>query len=248
MAISYALVTGANQGIGFEIARGLGKLGFTPILGCRNLVRAREAAEKFEKENKVKAEIVQLDVTNDKSINDALKKVEDLCRTSGGSFDLLVNNAGIGRAPGEGKSVREQYAAVLDTNVSSVAVMMDTFIPLLQKSTHKLGGHIINVSSTRGSLLLNVQNKVPPSRSIPYSVSKAALNLLTVDYARNWKGKVRINAICPGHCASNLNGYSGHKTIEEGAQVVLQIAVAEDVGTAGYYQLEGTERFTDAPF
>jgi NAD(P)-dependent dehydrogenase (short-subunit alcohol dehydrogenase family) len=223
-------------------------LGFTPILGCRNIDRAREAAEKLENESNVKSEIVQLDVTSDKSIAEALKTVENLCRQNNGSFDLLVNNAGIGRAPGEGHSVRENYAAVLDTNVVSVAVMMDTFIPLLQKSTYKLGGHIINVSSTRGSLLLNAQDKLPPSRSIPYSVSKAALNLLTVDYARNWKGKVRINAICPGRCASNLNGYRGYKTVEQGAQVVLQVAVVKDVGTAGYYELEGTERFTNAPW
>jgi NAD(P)-dependent dehydrogenase (short-subunit alcohol dehydrogenase family) len=245
MAISYALVTGANQGLGLAIARGLGKVGFTPILGCRNLEKAKEAAESLAKEN-IQAEIVQLDVTSDSSILSAREHIEKLCAMKNGSFDLLVNNAGI--AGDSSKSTRENFTMVLDTNVASIAVIMDTFIPLLQKSKHELGGQIINVSSTRGSLLLNSQDRLPPSRSIPYSVSKAALNLLTVDYARKYKGEVRINAICPGHCATNLNGFTGKKDVNEGAKVVLQVAVDPDVGTGGYFQLEGTEKYTSAPW
>jgi NAD(P)-dependent dehydrogenase (short-subunit alcohol dehydrogenase family) len=187
-----------------------------------------------------------LDVTSDDSIAAARNSIQKLCGETGGSFDLLVNNAGI--ATSSCCSVRENYATVLDTNVASIAVMMDTFIPLLQQSQHKLGGHIINVSSARGSLILNAEDKLPPSRSIPYSVLKAALNLLTVDYARNFKGKVRINAINPGHVATALNGYTGRKSVKDGAKVVLQIAVSPEVETAGYFELEGTEKFTNAPW
>jgi NAD(P)-dependent dehydrogenase (short-subunit alcohol dehydrogenase family) len=246
MAVSYALVTGANQGIGLAIARGLGKIGFTPLLACRNLSRAQEAAKLLVSENNIKTEIVVVDVASDESIAAARDAVEKLCHDNQGSFDLLVNNAGIAGDPS--KSVRENYAMVLDTNVASVAAMMDAFIPLLQKSKHPLGGQIINVSSRRGSLILNAEGRMPPSQSIPYSVSKAALNLLTIDYARNWKGKVRINAICPGHCATNLNGFKGKKDPQDGAKVVLQVAVDPEVGTGGYYALEGTEKFTKAPW
>lgn len=149
----------------------------------------------------------------DEFISAAFEAVQNLCGETGGSFDLLVN-AGIASAPGI--SVREIYTAILDINVASIAVIMDT---TPQNSQHALGGHIINVSSIRGSLLMNTENKVPPSQSIPYSVSKAALNLLTVDYARNWKGKVRINAISPGHCATSLNGFRGTKNVKDGAKV-----------------------------
>ena len=246
MASSYALITGANQGIGLEIARGLGQIGFSPILGCRSLSKAQEAAKILATESNVNTKIVLLDVTSDDSIAAARNSIENLCCETEGSFDLLVNNAGI--ATGLSSSVRENYTMILDTNVASIAVMMDTFIPLLQQSQHKLGGHIINVSSTRGSLILNAENKLPPSQSIPYSVSKAALNLLTVDYARNFKGKVRINAINPGHVATALNGYTGRKSVKDGAKVVLQVAVSPDVETAGYFELEGTEKFTNAPW
>jgi NAD(P)-dependent dehydrogenase (short-subunit alcohol dehydrogenase family) len=246
MVQSYALVTGANQGIGLEIARGLGKIGFIPILGCRDISKAKQAATTLATESNVTAEIVPLNVTSDESILAAQVAIEILCRDTGGSFDLLVNNAGI--APSPALPIREQYATTFDTNVASVAIMMDNFIPLLEKSQHPLGGHIINVGSTRGSLTLNAEDKLPPSRSFPYSASKAALNLLSLDYARNFKGRVRINTICPGHCATALNGYRGVKSVQDGAKVVLQIAVDPEIGTGGYYQLEGTEKYTHAPW
>jgi NAD(P)-dependent dehydrogenase (short-subunit alcohol dehydrogenase family) len=246
MTISYALVTGANQGIGYEIVRGLGKIGFTPILGCRSISKAKEAAEKLATEDKLKVEVVELDVTSDKSILAARDAVETLCRQNSGSFDLLVNNAGIMGDPS--RPVREYFAMVFETNVTSVAVMMDTFIPLLEKSQNPAGGHIINVGSTRGSLSLSAAGKLPLSPIHPYSTSKAAANLLSIDYARNWEGKVRINLVCPGHCSTNLNGRRGHKSPEDGAKVVLQVAADPNVGSIGYYQLEGTEKYTPAPF
>ena len=246
MTASYALVTGANQGIGFEIARGLGKIGFTPILGCRNLERAKEAAKQLEDESNIHSEIVQLDVTNDASITAAAKTVEELVTKKGGSFDLLVNNAGIASTSLE--SFRDNFNAIMNTNVTSVAIIMDTFVPLLQKSTHALGGQIINVTSTRGSLTMTAEGKLPPTRSAPYSVSKAAENLLSLDYSIKYKGSVRINACCPGHCGTQLNGYAGLKTPAEGARVVLQVAVDPEVGTGGFYRLEGTEKYTRAPW
>lgn len=137
MAISYTLVTGANQGIDLEIAQGLGEIGFTLILGCRSLFKAQEAAKAIAEESSVEAEIVSLDVRSDESIAAARETIEKLCAETGGSFHLLINNAAIAGDPS--KPIRENYAAILDTNVSSVAVMMDTFIPLLQRSQHKLG-------------------------------------------------------------------------------------------------------------
>jgi len=245
MAISYALVTGANQGIGYEIVRGLGKIGFTPILGCRSISKAQEAARRLSSEDELKVEIVELDVTSDKSILAARDAVEILCRTNSGSLDLLVNNAAILGDPS--LPIRQYFAMVYETNVTSVAIMMDTFIPILQKSTHPAGGHIINVASTRGSLTMSAAGTQAPSTIHPYSTSKAAENLLSIDYARTWEGKVRINAVCPGHCSTNLNGHRGHKSPEDGAKVVLQVASDPYVGTAGYYQLEGTEKYTPAP-
>lgn len=245
MATSYVLVTGANQGIGYEIARGLGKIGFTPILGCRSISKAQEAAQRLAAEDNVKVEIVELDITSDKSILAARDAVQALCHKNNGSFDLLVNNAAVMGDPS--LPIRQYFAMVFETNVTSVAIMMDTFIPLLEKSKHPAGGHIINVGSTRGSLTMSASGKQAPSTIHPYSTSKAAENLLTIDYARTWEGKVRINLVCPGHCSTNLNGHRGHKSPEDGAKVVLQIAADLNVGTAGYYRLEGTEKYTPAP-
>ena len=239
-------MTGANQGIGYEIVRGLGKIGFTPILGCRSISKAQEAAEKLATEDHLKVEIVELDVTSDESILAAREAVESLCRKNNGSFDLLVNNAAI---MGDSSfPIREYFATVFETNVTSVAIMMDTFIPLLEKSQNPAGGHIINVASTRGSLTLGASGNIVRSTIHPYSTSKAAVNLLSIDYGRNWEGKVRINSVCPGHCSTNLNGHRGYKSPEDGAKVVLQVAADPNVGTIGYYQLEGTDKYTPAPF
>ena len=91
-------------------------------------------------------------------------------------------------------------------------------------STPRGWPYIINIASTRGLLTLSASGRILPCSIYAYSTSKAAVNLLSIDYARNWEGKVRINSVCPGHCSTNLNGYRGYKSTEDGAKVVLQVA------------------------
>jgi len=231
-----ALVTGANKGIGFETARGLGALGWTIGVGARDDQRRREAVARLQDEG-VDAFEVPLDVTDTESVMHAAEIVE----RQGGGLDVLVNNAGIvGDLDQMPTSVDlDVLTGVLDTNVLGVIRVTNAMLPMLRRSP---APRIVNVSSSAGSL---ARQRDPRENTGPiavaYSPSKTLLNAVTVQYARELEGSgILINAVCPGFVATDLNGHRGTKTPQEGAVSSIRAATLPDDGPTGtFFDVDG---------
>ncbi|MFB7542182.1 SDR family oxidoreductase [Streptomyces zaomyceticus] len=229
-----ALVTGANKGIGYEIAAGLGSLGYRVGVGARDETRRETAVEKLRAAG-VDAYGVPLDVTDDQSVADAAELVE----RQAGRLDALVNNAGISGEmdPGWVQDPTaldlEVLRAVLDTNVMGVVRVTNAMLPLLRRSASP---RIVNVSSSVGSLA----RQADPDTEIPimaaYAPSKSFLNALTVQYARQFAGtNILINAACPGLVATDFTGFQGPRTPEQGAATAIRLATLPDGGPRGSF-------------
>ncbi|GIF16991.1 SDR family oxidoreductase [Actinoplanes teichomyceticus] len=232
-----ALVTGANKGIGHEIAAGLGALGWSVGVGARDPGRLDEAVAALRAAG-VDAFGVPLDVTDDASVAAAAELVE----RRGGRLDVLVNNAGItGGVPQEPTRVDPQIIrTVVETNVIGVVRVTNAMLPLLRRSA---APRIVNMSSSVGSL---VRQQTPGAETGPiaaaYSPSKTFLNAVTVQYAKELAGTgILINAACPGYCATDLNGFRGHRTAQQGAQTAIRLATLPDDGpTGGFFDDDGS--------
>jgi NAD(P)-dependent dehydrogenase (short-subunit alcohol dehydrogenase family) len=236
-----ALVTGANQGIGLQIAKDLAGEGFTVLVGSRNLENGETAAESIGGG----ARAVQIDVTDSASIGAAAEKI----RRELGRLDVLVNNAAISNTGRRSDMSVEEYAssarasvasldevrAVFETNVFGVLAVTQAMLPLLREAP---SGRIVNVSSGVGSL---TRTSAPnyPYRSIfgpTYAASKTALNAMTVAMAIDLEGtKIKVNAACPGYTKTNLNNYSGTHTVEEGAREPVRLALIGPDGPTGTF-------------
>ncbi|MDO9458314.1 SDR family oxidoreductase [Nocardioides sp.] len=226
-----ALVTGANKGIGYEIAAGLSRLGFRVGVGARDAGRRDEAVATLQADGH-DVFGVPLDVTDDASVAAAAAQLEEL-----GRLDVLVNNAaitgGMPQAPTEVSS--DQLKAVVDTNVIGVVRVTNAVLPLLRRSASP---RIVNVSSTVGSFTLQTAGPeaVGPV-SAAYSPTKAYLNAITVQYAKELADThILVNAGCPGYVATDLNGHSGFRTPEQGAAVFLELATLPDGGPTGTFR------------
>lgn len=221
-----ALVTGANKGIGREIVAQLTGRGVTVLLAGRNPELVEPAA------NELGARPVILDVTDDASVAAAAKIVDEQY----GRLDVLVNNAGIAGTRGDNTlaNVRKVY----DTNVFGVIRVTDAFLPLLLRSA---APRIVNVSSTVGSLthMGSPENQMP--FSLTYPTSKTALNAVTVQYARELGMQgIKVNAVCPGYCATDLNNFGGYRTPQQGAEIAVRLAtVGEDGPNGGFFDENG---------
>jgi NAD(P)-dependent dehydrogenase (short-subunit alcohol dehydrogenase family) len=236
-----ALVTGANQGIGLQIARDLVAHGFIVLVGSRNLERGEAAA----KEVGTDARALQLDVTDQASIAAAAKRVRDEL----GRLDVLVNNAAISNTrlrPGESveeysRSTRssnvslDEVRAVWETNVFGVLAVTQAMLPLLREAP---AARIVNVSSGVGSLTRNADPAFP-WRSIfgpVYPASKTALNAITLAMAIELESTgIKVNAACPGFTKTNLNNYAGTQTVEEGAREPVRLALLGPDGPTGTF-------------
>ncbi|MCU1684105.1 MAG: dehydrogenase [Amycolatopsis sp.] len=226
-----ALVTGANKGIGKEIARQLGQQGVTVLVGARDIERGERAAEEVGAVGSVR-----LDVTDAESVADAVKRVEH----DFGRLDILVNNAGIAldRAPVTELPI-EVLRQTYETNVFGVAAVTNAFLPLLRKSASP---RIVNVSSALGSITAaaNQDEASAGSRFLGYNSSKSALNAMTVIYANELRDAgVKVNAINPGYCATDLNGHQGDLDPAQGAAVAVGVALSPDDGPTGEFHTEG---------
>jgi NAD(P)-dependent dehydrogenase (short-subunit alcohol dehydrogenase family) len=228
-----ALVTGANKGIGYEIAAGLGALGWRVGVGARDDERRESAVAKLRAAG-VDAFGVPLDVTDDASVTAAARLLEQ----DGGRLDVLVNNAGItGGMPQEPTRVSaEQIRAVVETNVIGVVRVTNALLPLLRRSASP---RIVNMSSGVGSLARQSATSDALSTgpiSAAYAPSKTFLNAVTVQYAKELRGTgILVNLGCPGFVATDLNGFRGVRTPEQGAAIAIRLATLPDDGPSGGY-------------
>lgn len=231
-----ALITGANKGIGLEIARQLGTQGITVLIGARDQNRGGEAAQKLQAEN-INARAVQLEVTNQESIDAAAKYIENQF----GKLDILVNNAGIAvdNAPPSQLDM-EVLRRTYETNFFGVFAVTKAMLPLLRKSD---AGRIVNISSGLGSL---TQNSDPnyeyaQSKYFAYNSSKTAVNAMTVQFAHELKDTaIKVNSADPGYVATDINANQGTRTVQQGASAAVRLAtLPADGSTGGYFDENG---------
>ncbi|MEY2548423.1 MAG: hypothetical protein QOD64_1005 [Verrucomicrobiota bacterium] len=208
-----ALVTGANKGIGFEVARELARMGFRVFLGARNAKAGRAAAEKLESEGEVV--FLEIDISNEKSIAGA---ADELARQSE-HLDVLINNAGI--LLDEDKSALtltpDIFEKTLRTNTLGPWLVAEAFAPLLKKGREP---RIVNVSSGGGQLEDGADGWAPA-----YCVSKTALNGVTVQLAAALP-KFAVNSVCPGWVRTDMGGENATRSVAEGAATIVWLATA----------------------
>ncbi|HEX3489419.1 MAG TPA: SDR family NAD(P)-dependent oxidoreductase [Streptosporangiaceae bacterium] len=219
-------ITGANKGLGYETARRLAELGGQVIIGARDPERGQAAADRLG------VRFVPIDVTDDVSVKNAAADIE----AREGRIDTLINNAGIigSHAPADQLTGRDAET-IFATNVAGIVRVTSAFLPLLGKSQAPL---VINVSSGMGSqALTHDPQRVESTIAAPlYTASKAAVTMLTTQYAKALPG-IRFNVADPGHTATDLNGRRGHQTVTEGTDAIVTLAT-EDPSA-------GTGRFID---
>lgn len=232
-----ALITGANKGIGFEVARQLGAEGITVLLGARNL-QLGELAEARLNADGTGAHFIELDVTKPETITRAAEQI----RARHGRLDILVNNAGV-HVKGDGPpSVvdPEVVRRTLEVNFFGVLAVTQAMLPLVRKAP---SGRIVMVSSGLGSLTLNADPSWPFAgvKRLGYNGSKAILNMLTVQLAWELRDTpIKVSAVNPGFTATDLNDNRGTQTVQEGAaETVRQSLVPDDAPSGGFYQTGG---------
>jgi NAD(P)-dependent dehydrogenase (short-subunit alcohol dehydrogenase family) len=231
-----ALITGANKGIGYEIAAGLGALGWSVGVGARDAERRDAAVEKLRAAG-VDAFGVPLDVTDDASVAAAVTLLEERA----GRLDVLVNNAGVTGGGSQQPTTADLAAvrAAVETNVFGVIRVTNAMLPMLRGSASP---RIVNMSSSVGSLALQTTPGIDMGPiSAAYSVSKTFLNAVTIQYAKELHDtNILINAGCPGFTATDLNGFRGTRTPEQGAAIAIQLATLPDGGpTGGFFEDAG---------
>ena len=235
-----ALITGANQGVGLQVAKELVANGLTALVGSRNFERGEAAAKDIGSG----AIAVQLDVTDPASIAAAAERI----RKEFGRLDLLVNNAAISNTT-KGNSSLQEYAkitlasnasldeirAVWETNVFGVLAVYQEMLPLLRESSD---ARIVNVSSGVGSLADNANHAHPYHAffSPVYPASKAALNAITLAMMIELESTgIKVNLVSPGFTKTNLNGYEGTDSVEEGSREVVRVALLGPDGPTGTF-------------
>ena len=236
-----ALVTGANQGIGFQIAKDLVAHGFTVLVGSRNFERGQTAAKEIGPD----AIALQLDVTDQASITAAAERI----RKELGRLDVLVNNAAISNTSKKPGMTVQEYAtlnrastvsldevrAIWETNVFGVLAVYQAMLPLLREAP---SARIVNVSSGVGSLTMNSNpgNRFRATFGPGYSASKTALNAMTLAMAIELESTgIKVNAVSPGFTKTNLNNYEGTETLEEGASEAVRMALLGPDGPTGTF-------------
>lgn len=234
-----ALVTGANKGIGFQIAKSLVANGFTVLLGSRQL----ESGETAAKEIGDGARALQLDVTDQASIDAAAERI----RADYGRLDVLMNNAGISHVPNQAASFPAtaksglltlaplaDVRAVFETNVFGVIAVTQAMLPLLREAP---AARIVMTASSGGSMTLN-SDPSNPHRGMfgNYSVSKSAVHAVTLAFALALESTpIKVNAACPGFTATALNNFNGTGSVEDGAREPVRLALIGADGPTGTF-------------
>ncbi len=231
-----AFITGANKGIGFEVAKILGQKGIHVLLGARDADRGKAALAQLHN-LKISAEFIPIDIASESSVLKAIENIE----VNHDSIDILINNAGI---------FPEFSAGIFDISELSVETLQNTFntnlfgairvtkymLPLLRKAEY---ANIVNVSSTAGSITDQSDPNSPfyGIKALAYTSSKAALNMMTVQLAKQLEGtSVKINSICPGWVRTDMGSDAAPKSVSEGASIIVSTAnLSKDDQTNGVF-------------
>ena len=225
-----ALVTGANKGLGYEIARRLAVEGLVVYLGARDEDLGHEAAEELRLEG-MDIRVLKLDVTKQAEVEAAVARVE----TESGRLNVLVNNAGVLLELGTPvtETSVDQFRETYDVNVFGAIALTVACIPLLRRSAP---ARVVNMSTPLGSLslLADPESHFAGRAMLAYSTSKAALNCATVVYANALRDDgVLVNAAWPGFVATDLNRNRGMRTAEQGAELPVELALLPANGPTG---------------
>ncbi len=243
-----ALISGANRGLGFEIARQLGKRQIKVLLGARNAAAGQTAVDGLIAEG-IDALFVLLDITETNSIDEAVRFVTERF----GYLDILVNNAAILPKATDGglpsQASRGLLLEFLETNFLAQVNVTQAFLPLIKQST---AGRIVNMSSSIGSVTLSSehlhQNGPKPPR-IPYAVSKAALNIFTVLLAKELRQDgIKVNSADPGLTQTDAGGPNAPYTVEQGARPAVWLACLDDNGPTGCFFTHVEEHLVNNPW
>ena len=230
------LITGANRSIGFETARQLGALHHRVWLGCRDEARGRAAARSLaDLGHDVRPLLI--DVTNDTSVSAAAERVG----AEEGRLDVLINNAGIlGQTPSPASAQPvDDVRIVYETNVFAPIRVTQAFLPWLKASGMS---DVVMVSSGLGSLtwLSDPTHPFHAVNALGYNSSKSALNAVTVSLAKALAADgIRVNAADPGYTATDFNGHSGYRTVEQAASGLVWLATQGASGPTGGFFFDG---------
>ncbi|TWF33883.1 NAD(P)-dependent dehydrogenase (short-subunit alcohol dehydrogenase family) [Chitinophaga polysaccharea] len=231
--MKFALVTGANKSIGFEIVQQLAQKGIYVYLGSRNVESGVEAVAKLNAKGLNNVELIALDITDDESVIKARKEIGKKTKV----LDILINNAGIyGGYPQTAlDSTIDQFKAAYDTNVYGVVRVTQAFIDLLENSS---APRIVNVSSSQGSITLHSDPtyKYYDYKGVVYLSSKSAMNMYTVVLAYEFKNtNFKINAVCPGYTKTDFNGHRGPGSVEDAGKRIAKYALIDNDGPTGKF-------------
>ncbi len=228
-----ALVTGANKGIGFELATKLGREGIKVYIGARNTARGEVAAQKLREEG-ITADFILVDLHNRDSIN----RAAELIQQKEGRLDILVNNAGMIDPQDGAPSTTdiETIKRTFDTNFYGTLLVSQAMLPLLKAAP---AARIVNISSGLGSLTLNEDPtwQLAHTKLIGYNASKAAVNMLTVQLAWELKDTaIKVNAANPNFTDTELvPGAVGGRPVEDGAKTAIELALIGEDGPTGKF-------------
>lgn len=225
-----ALVTGGNRGIGFEVCRQLGALGYTVLVGARDIELGKKAASELTAQG-MTAQAAELDVSDQEQID----KLAASLHSRFGQLDVLVNNAAIFLDPmpaADGLGDRSVFKAKTSNIVKTFATntlgplqLCQAFVPAMIKNNY---GRVVNVSSGDGQL--SDMNGGRPA----YRLSKVSLNALTRIFADELKGKnVLINSVCPGWVKTRMGGTAAKREVSKGAETIVWAATLPDDGPSG---------------
>lgn len=233
-----ALVTGANKGIGLEIARQLAQAGVFVIIGARDAARAKAAVD-YLSSTGLAAQSVAIDLTDHASIAAAAETIG----AAHARLDILVNNAGIVDAEDGPPTASSAEAArrIMDTNFVGTLAVTQAMLPLLRQAP---AARIVNLSSSLGSLSVNGDPTSPyySARLIGYNASKAALNMLTVQLAQELRDtSIVVNSVSPGFVKTDLTGHKGFMTPQEGAKLPVEYALLGASAVSGRFVEPGGE-------
>jgi NAD(P)-dependent dehydrogenase (short-subunit alcohol dehydrogenase family) len=224
-----ALVTGGNRGVGYETCKKLAQLGLKVLLGARDMNKGKSAAYQLNKKEGLDVKFYQLDVSDQNSICNVVKEVY----REYGKLDILINNAAILYDTWQ-KAIDADLELVNDalrTNLFGPWRMSQAFVPIMKTNKY---GRIVNVSSLAGSLECTNYGGTPA-----YSISKAALNMLTRKLAAELANTgILVNSVDPGWVATDMGGHGG-RPVQEGAKAIVWAATLSDDGPSGGFFCDG---------